>query len=866
MTPLAGWQVTIYQIPLFVIGAIAVVLAASVWHQRGKPGAIATAVMMVCLAIWSLAYGVELGSHNLGIRLILTRIQYVGISLVPLAWYLFARQFSAGRTHLSRTQVALLLIIPLITMALSWTNPSHGLMSHGASIDNSGPVPRVCKTYGPWFWVHAAYSYLLLALGSYRLISTMLSKSSIYRAQTVWVVLAALIPWVANGLYLVLPLHAFAIDPTPAFFAVPCFALFWCIFRLRMFDLVPAAYATVIDSMPEGLVVFDDQDRILAMNPAAERMTGCQAAKTIGQTLGEMSDCPPEIASWLGSSLPPQSSQIAPLSSQPGRLYAWRRSPLLQDTPRAGYMLLLRDISEDERARQNLLRRVAQMEALCNALDVGVIVQDDDGVAQLANRRLCDMFALPPLKGMRPDDWSALSDQSRQHLLGSIEQIETNMLRQLDIAGTATTQELELVDGRRMTCDVVPIDVSDGGGGQVWLYRDVTARRRYEERLSHIEKMEALARLAGGVAHDFNNLLTGILGYVDLLTSDPDLPTRFHADLDMIREQGERGAALVRQILDYSRRSSSEMQPLELELLIPDVLAFLQQMLPESIVLSYRPAPDNQTFSVRGDATQLQQMLTNLAINASDAMPSGGDIQIALRHVTCRKAAECPLPDMAPGHWIALSFQDSGTGIAPDHIDRIFDPFYTTKEVGKGTGLGLAQVYGIVKQHGGHVRVESVLGQGALFEVFLPPAEQTASSRPPLAQGDSRSSDSPPATILVIDDDAMVRRICRRTCQRMGHRVLVADDGQQGLRMASENLDALDLVLCDIVMPQLSGPKVVAKLAAAKPEIAFILMSGYDVLQAETEAIRHARLAHLQKPFSIQALTDALNDALSLRD
>jgi len=863
---LAGWQVTIYQVPLFVIGAIAVVLAASVWHQRGKPGAVATAVMMTCLAIWSLAYGVELGSSDLGIRLILTKVQYIGISLVPLAWYLFARQFSVGRTHLSRTQVALFLIVPLITIALAWTNPSHGLMSHGETLVGSGPVWRIQKTYGPWFWVHTAYSYLLLALGSYRLITTMLSKRNIYRAQTVWVILAALVPWIANGLYLALPLHAFPIDPTPVFFAVPCFALFWCIFHLHMFDLVPAAYASVIDSMPEGLIVLDDQDRIIAMNPAAEEMTGCPATDVVGRTLTELPDYPSEIADWLGSPLSPRARQIAPLSSQPGRRYAWQRSPLLDDAPRAGYMLLLRDITEDERARQDLLRRVAQMEALCNALDVGVIVQGDDGVVQLANRCLCDMFALPPLKGMEAADWSALSERSRHQLLGSLEQIEANMLRQLDLAGAATTQELELVDGRRITCDVVPIDVSDGGGGQVWLYRDVTARRRYEERLSHIQKMEAMARLAGGVAHDFNNLLTGILGYVDLLTSEPDLPVRFHDDLDMIREQGERGAALVRQILDYSRRSSSEMQPLELDLLIRDVLAFLQQMLPESVVLSYRPALGDQSFSVRGDATQLQQMLTNLAINASDAMPAGGDIEIGLRHVICHDASECPLPDMPPGHWIALSFHDSGTGIAPDHIDRIFDPFFTTKEVGKGTGLGLAQVYGIVKQHGGHVRVESVLGQGALFEVFLPPAEQNDGSQPRPAPEAPRSDQLHQATILVIDDDAMVRRICRRTCQRMGHRVIVADDGREGLSLALDNLDVLDVLLCDVVMPKLSGPEVVAALAEQRPDMACVLMSGYDVLQAETEAIQHTRLAHLQKPFSIQALTDAINDALSPRD
>ena len=619
---LAHWQVTIFQIPLFVIGALAIILAASVWRQRGKPGAIATGMMMICLALWSLAYGVELGSDDLATRLFLTKIQYIGIALLPLAWYLFARRFSIVQTRLSGTQIAILLIIPLLTILLAWTNEWHHLLSYGATLDDSGPVTRIAKHYGAWFWVHTAYSYLLLLLGSTRLVRTMLQNHRLYRAQTGWVIIGALAPWVANVLYLLLPLHAFPIDPTPALFSVSCFAVFWGIFRLKLFDLVPAAHAVVIASMPEGLIVLDSDCRIVSMNPAAEEILSCRVDQVIGRRPDDISLFPEVLGNWLCAEAT-NASQIAPLSTQPGKLYAWQRHPLLSGDEPTGYLLLLRDITEQERSRQHLLQHVARMETLCDAINVGVIVRDSEGRIQLANRQFCEMFALPPFKDCEMASWVALTDEAQKRLLRAPESVEANMLRQIELAGQAATQELELTDGRLVTCDVVPIRVTDGGGGQVWLYRDVTAQRRYEKRLHHIETMESLARLAGGVAHDFNNLLTGIFGYVDLMMTEPDFPPAFLPDLAIIREQGDRAATLVRQILDYSRRSSSEKLPLDLELFVPEVLAFLRQMLPENVVLAVKPEPSSRGYWVAGDLTQLQQMITNLAINAADAMPDG---------------------------------------------------------------------------------------------------------------------------------------------------------------------------------------------------------------------------------------------------
>ena len=213
-----------------------------------------------------------------------------------------------------------------------------------------------------------------------------------------------------------------------------------------------------------------------------------------------------------------------------------------------------------------------------------------------------------------------------------------------------------------------------------------------------------------------------------------------------------------------------------------------------------------------------------------------------------------------------LSIRDTGCGIAPETLAHIFEPFYTTKDVGKGTGLGLAQVYGIVKQHAGHIHVESRLDQGTRFDIYLPPAETTANQCPLPTIDHILPSGAEPATILIIDDDEMVCRVCSRTCERLGHRVLIAHNGRQGIAIAEAHLDALDLVISDVVMPLLSGPKVVAALAEQKPSLRFITMSGYGTEQSHTQQIEHLVAHHLQKPFPIQSLIDSISAALGDRD
>ena len=393
----------------------------------------------------------------------------------------------------------------------------------------------------------------------------------------------------------------------------------------------------------------------------------------------------------------------------------------------------------------------------------------------------------------------------------------------------------------------------------VGLQANLTARvRELEEALSGAQKMEAIGRLAGGVAHDFNNMLTVITGFSELLLARflPDDPDR--ESLEMIRGAAGRGAALTRQLLAFSRKQVLRPQRVDLNRLVTNVAKMLGCLIGEDIHLVTHLASD--LHPVEADPGQIEQVLMNLMVNARDAMPTGGQVTIATRNQDIGGPGLDRQPSLRPGPYAMLTVGDTGCGMDEQTRSRLFEPFFTTKPPGKGTGLGLATAYGIIKQSGGHITVESAPRQGATFAIYLPRAE--GESRASASGSTIVSPGQGAETVLLVEDDDPVRSLACQILLRSNYRVLEAANGHDALEISERFEGPIHLLLTDVVMPEMSGRQLADLLTTARPDMRVLYMSGYA-----DDALVHHRVLELgthflKKPFTSGDLTSKVREAL----
>jgi two-component system, cell cycle sensor histidine kinase and response regulator CckA len=374
---------------------------------------------------------------------------------------------------------------------------------------------------------------------------------------------------------------------------------------------------------------------------------------------------------------------------------------------------------------------------------------------------------------------------------------------------------------------------------------DITERRQLEEQLMQSQKMEAIGTLAGGIAHDFNNLLTAIIGHSQLLKRRVGEQHSVYPDVAEIEKAGLRAASLTRQLLAFSRKQMLEMQILDINSVIADMVPMLSRLIGEDITLKIDLDP--QLGTVRADSSHIQQVIMNLTVNARDAMPRGGQLTIETSNVTPDAAYAKSHAEALSGDYVMLAVSDTGCGMDKRTQSRIFEPFFTTKEHGKGSGLGLSTTYGIVKQNGGSIMVYSEPGHGTVFKVYLPWALGTAEQP---NQEDGRSVVSTGSeTILLVEDEEMVRTLAAQVLSTVGYRVVDAANGQEAIGVAQSHEGAIDLLLTDAVMPEMSGIELVDRLHRIRPEMSVLMMSGYS-REAMAGAVLSPSVSLLQKPFT----------------
>ena len=418
-------------------------------------------------------------------------------------------------------------------------------------------------------------------------------------------------------------------------------------------------------------------------------------------------------------------------------------------------------------------------------------------------------------------------------------------------------------DGRQLnvSISVSPLrDATDKIVGASVIARDITAQKRSEGQLRQAQKMEAIGRLAGGVAHDFNNILGIINACTEFLRDRIDPAAEPSLYVENIKKASDRGRALTKQLLAFSRTSAIQPRVLDLNERLRDISKLLRPLLGDDVEILI--VPKSPSAVIEADPGQLDQIVVNLAVNARDAMPRGGKFILETGSVKFDEEFADQHQAMAAGKYVLLTVSDTGTGMDETTISRIFEPFFTTKETGKGTGLGLATVYGIVKQSAGHILVYSEPGHGTTFKIYLPSAEHKIG----IGSGTEVETVSPKrqaATILLVEDDEIMRSLTRQLLQEHGYTVVEADDGKSALEWAESHPVPVDLLLTDVVMRRMSGPELVERLHASRPDLKVVYMSGYTgELIAEREMLKRG-ITLLEKPFTRTALLNTIHASLA---
>ena len=576
---------TIYLLSLVISVVLAATLAFYFSRHGPAPGATPAAWMMLAAAVISLGYVLQLRNTELPGQIFATNIQYVGLVTLPVAWLTFSLRYIGRDKWLMRRNLLLLLIVPSITLALAWTNSFHSLMWQGRHLESSGPFVIIAKTYGPWFWIHASYSYVLIILGTVLLVQRLFRPPRLYREQIIALLVCVIVPFGWNVVYVFNLVPMYRIDLTPSAFIISGLAIAWGLFRFGLFDIVPMARDIVIERMNYGVIVLDAQNRFIDLNPAAERIIGYPASKVIGQLFARVLSDQPKLVECSNVSKVESRTEVVIEKDEARYYYQAYISPLHnQNGHLTGRLVILYDITEEK-----------------------------------------------------------------------------------------------LIEARK---------------------------REVEEKALLVSRLSTVGEMVAGIAHETINPLTTVINYAYLLLKR-DIPGEIKEDLETIARGAKTAADILDRLLTFSGQRTVEWEQLDINSIFEIAIEFRKHSLLNNNIEVIKQF-DRSLPRIMADGGQIQEVFLNLIINAETSM------------IESHEGGKLIIKSETADDNIRICVKDNGAGISAENIDKIFNPFFTTKEVGKGTGLGLSVCHGIINEHGGRIYAESELGKGATFIIELP--------------------------------------------------------------------------------------------------------------------------------------------------
>ena len=629
-----------------------------------------------------------------------------------------------------------------------------------------------------------------------------------------------------------------------------------------------AHYRTLVENAPEAIVVLDiEKGTFVDCNNNALRLFRMKREDLLTRGPGELS--PPFQPDGRHSIVATELWGERASTNQTARFEWIHRNSMGADVPCEVHLVRLSsptrqlvrgsilDITERKRSEEAVRESEARYRELVNNATYGIYWVSPDGVLLDANPALARMLGYDSVESLLAtrDTGILFCDPAlREHVLvkdGTADRADFTVAWQCRDGKTITVRLIgrrAKAPRRKTACIEVIVE-------------EMTERLALEKQLRQAQKFEAIGQLAGGIAHDFNNMIGAILGWAELGMDETETGTRLHRHFDKVRHQAIRAAALTRQLLAFARRQILEPRDINLNQDVTETLSLLEKVLGSNIEIKTNLTPNLPV--IRADPTQIEQVIMNLCINARDAMPEGGQLFIETGEVVLDEQQLAAQAHAKPGRYAMLAVTDTGTGMDAGTLDRIFEPFFTTKDIGKGTGLGLATVYGIVRQHGGFLHVYSELNVGTTFRMYLP-LTVTAGKIEDLSE-DVQPVRGGSELILIAEDHEGLRDLARETLEGLGYSVITANDGEAAVREFENHCDQIDLLLFDVVLPKMNGPKAYASISRLKPDIPVIFATGYSADISLLQEAQHQGLMVLQKPYDPRDLARRIRDTLDLQ-
>jgi len=630
-------------------------------------------------------------------------------------------------------------------------------------------------------------------------------------------------------------------------------------------------YRTIIESMEDGYHEVDLKGNFTLFNESARKMIGYEQKDLLGMNYRQYAD--EENTSKIYQAY----SRIY-RTGEPVKNFEWQITrkdgehrdievsiSLIRNTEGhpTGFRGIVRDTTDRKRAEAELKSSLSLLSASLESTADGILIVDRNGKIARWNQKFADMWKIPEEVLASRDDEKAINHILKQ--LADPEQFVANVMKLYEQPEKSSFDQIEFADGRVFERFSQPQRIEDNLDGRVWSFRDITERKqaeaekmKLEEQYRQAQKMEAIGQLAGGVAHDFNNMLNIILGYsqITLMKIEPSDP--LNANLQEIMNAARRSADLVRQLLAFARKQTIAPKALDLNDTVAGMLNMLRKLIGEDIDLLWMPAANLRP--VKMDPAQVDQILANLAVNARDSISGVGKITIETGNEEFDDSYCAKHAGFVPGHYVMLAVSDNGCGMDKETLEQIFDPFFTTKEIGKGTGMGLATVYGIVKQNNGFINVYSEPGKGATFKVYLPWHKDEG-----MAIDEPRTHAEPltgTETVLLVEDNEALLKMGKKMLEELGYAVLTTGSPNEAIELAKQFAGDIQLVLTDVVMPEMSGRDLQRRLSALWPSLKFLFMSGYTANVIAHRGILDEGVHFLQKPFHMEVLATKVREAL----
>jgi two-component system, cell cycle sensor histidine kinase and response regulator CckA len=623
-------------------------------------------------------------------------------------------------------------------------------------------------------------------------------------------------------------------------------------------------FADLVEHAPIGFYSVDDTGRFLFVNSTLAGWLGLKPDETGGYAqrlhdllLDRPGESQPAFSPFANAETRGGEVMLKGPNGSGFQAYIRQDVAVMQPGPSGGPRLRTRSVVHDltrEAALEQALRVSEQyFRRFFEEAPTAIVLIDEGGRIEQVNQAFQAWLAPRRMQGEPFIDLVVPEDRSAAKVMFA-EVLDSGQQRQPISVRLAGPSE------RSVTIYASRRDDKGRGIGLIAHLIDATEQKRLEVQFAQSQKMQAVGLLAGGIAHDFNNLLTAMIGFCDLLLLRHRAGDQSFADIMQIKQNANRAASLVRQLLAFSRQQTLQPRVLDITDILAELSHLLRRLIGENIELSMQHGRDLKP--VRADAGQFEQVIINLAVNGRDAMPQGGKLSIRTENVVITAPMSRGPETMPEGAYVLIAIGDSGHGIAPDIVDRIFEPFFSTKAVGSGTGLGLSTVYGIVRQSGGFIFVDSAIEQGTTFRVYLP---QYAGAVPGTAEhADDRSSDlTGIGTILLVEDEDAVRLFSARALRNKGYKVLEARSGEAALEIIGEQIESIDLVISDVVMPRMDGPTLIKDVRAKWPAMPVIFISGYaeDDFRRRIDTGEEAHF--LMKPFTLKQLAAKVKEVLN---